>query len=113
MIMMFIYIYYNTFKSYIYNILYALYVPNKQKIIIYVQHQMANRGGVGGNRLNQRRGQGSFQNRAGAGAKSAQKPGAGGGIRKQNAFDRAKKLLAKNANNKKKDTASAEKKTER
>ncbi|XP_073839937.1 protein on ecdysone puffs isoform X1 [Musca autumnalis] len=72
---------------------------------------MANRGGVGGNRLNNRRGQGSFQNRAGAGAKSAAKPGAGG-IRKQNAFDRAKKLLAKNANNKKKDSASGDKKTE-
>lgn len=75
---------------------------------------MANRGGVGGgNRLNnnQRRGQGSFQNRAGP--KSAAKPGAGGGIRKQNAFDRAKKLLAKNANNKKKDSASGDKKTER
>ncbi|XP_075160937.1 protein on ecdysone puffs isoform X2 [Haematobia irritans] len=72
---------------------------------------MANRG-VGGNRMNNRRGQGTFQNRAGAGAKSAQKPGAGGGIRKQNAFDRAKKLLAKNATNKKKDSASGEKKTE-
>ncbi|KAM7358748.1 protein on ecdysone puffs isoform 1-T1 [Cochliomyia hominivorax] len=70
---------------------------------------MVNRGGPGGNRANNRRGQGGFQNRAGA--KSA-KPGAGGGIRKQNAFDRAKKLLAKNANNKKKDSASGDKKTE-
>lgn len=83
----------------------------KPKMKIY---QMVNRGGgPGGNRMNNnRRGQGGFQNRAGA--KSASKPGAGGGIRKQNAFDRAKKLLAKNANpNKKKDSASGDKKTER
>ncbi|CAD7002896.1 unnamed protein product [Ceratitis capitata] len=60
---------------------------------------MVNRGGVPGNRMNNRRAQGGFQNRGGAG-KSAQKQGAGG-IRKQNAFDRAKKLLAKNANNNK------------
>ena len=72
---------------------------------------MVNRGGPGGNRPNNRRGQGGFQNRAGS--KSASKSGAGGGIRKQNAFDRAKKLLAKNANNKKKDSASGDKKTER
>lgn len=73
---------------------------------------MVSRGGPsGGNRINNRRGQGGFQNRAGA--KSATKPGAGGGIRKQNAFDRAKKLLAKNANpNKKKDSAPGDKKTE-
>ncbi|XP_065360660.1 zinc finger protein on ecdysone puffs [Calliphora vicina] len=71
---------------------------------------MVNRGGPGGNRPNNRRGQGGFQNRAGP--KSASKPGAGGGIRKQNAFDRAKKLLAKNANTKKKDSASGDKKTE-
>lgn len=79
--------------------------------IIKKKIQMVNRGGPGGNRANNRRGQGGFQNRAGA--KSASKPGAGGGIRKQNAFDRAKKLLAKNANNKKKDSASGDKKTER
>ncbi|XP_039966618.1 zinc finger protein on ecdysone puffs isoform X1 [Bactrocera neohumeralis] len=72
---------------------------------------MVNRGAPG-NRINNRRAQGGFQNRGAAGAKSAQKQGAGG-IRKQNAFDRAKKLLAKNANNnKKKDTASGDKKTE-
>uniref|UniRef100_A0A1B0B590 C2H2-type domain-containing protein n=1 Tax=Glossina palpalis gambiensis TaxID=67801 RepID=A0A1B0B590_9MUSC len=76
--------------------------------------KMVNRGGGPGNRLNNRRAQGSFNsNRAGGGAKSAQKSGAGGGIRKQNAFDRAKKLLAKNANNsKKKDSASGDKKAE-
>lgn len=73
---------------------------------------MVNRGAPG-NRINNRRVQGGFQNRGAAGAKSAQKQGAGG-IRKQNAFDRAKKLLAKNANNnKKKDTTSGDKKTER
>ena len=75
---------------------------------------MVNRGGPG-NRLNNRRVQGGFQNRgAVGGAKAAQKQGAGG-IRKQNAFDRAKKLLAKNAtnSNKKKDSASGDKKTER
>lgn len=74
---------------------------------------MINRPGQG-NRINNRRGQGGFQNRgsSGGGPKSAQKQGAGG-IRKQNAFDRAKKLLAKNATNKKKDSASGEKKNER
>lgn len=75
---------------------------------------MVNRGGGAGNRLNNRRGQGGFQNRgATGGPKPPQKQG-GGGIRKQNAFDRAKKLLAKNANqNKKKETTPGEKKTER
>ncbi|XP_037953047.1 zinc finger protein on ecdysone puffs isoform X2 [Teleopsis dalmanni] len=72
---------------------------------------MVNRGGAG-NRLNNRRSQGGFQNRGSSGAKSGQKQGAGGGIRKQNAFDRAKKLLAKNSNNKKKDSASGDKKNE-
>ncbi|XP_030384975.1 zinc finger protein on ecdysone puffs isoform X2 [Scaptodrosophila lebanonensis] len=74
---------------------------------------MVNRGGGAGNRLNNRRGQGGFQNRGAAGGpKPPQKQG-GGGIRKQNAFDRAKKLLAKNANNnKKKENTPGEKKTE-
>lgn len=74
---------------------------------------MVNRGGPVGNRMNNRRPQGGFQNRGGApgGPKSAQKQGAGG-IRKQNAFDRAKKLLAKNANSKKKDSAPGDKKNE-
>ena len=71
---------------------------------------MVNRAGPG-NRLNNRRVQGGFQNRGAAGAKPAPKQGAGG-IRKQNAFDRAKKLLAKNATNKKKDSASGDKKNE-
>ncbi|EDW94697.2 zinc finger protein on ecdysone puffs isoform X2 [Drosophila yakuba] len=76
---------------------------------------MVSRGGGAGNRLNNRRGQGGgFQNRGatGSGPKPPQKQG-GGGIRKQNAFDRAKKLLAKNANqNKKKEPTPGEKKIE-
>ncbi|XP_062136315.1 zinc finger protein on ecdysone puffs isoform X1 [Drosophila sulfurigaster albostrigata] len=74
---------------------------------------MVNRGGGAGNRLNNRRGQGGFQNRGVTGGpKPPQKQGAGG-IRKQNAFDRAKKLLAKNANtNKKKEITPGEKKIE-
>ncbi|XP_068156334.1 zinc finger protein on ecdysone puffs-like [Drosophila tropicalis] len=74
-------------------------------------------GNGGGNRLNNRRGggggQGGFQNRGPTGPKPPPKQGAGG-IRKQNAFDRAKKLLAKNANqNKKKEpTTPGEKKVE-
>jgi len=77
---------------------------------------MVSRGGGAGNRLNNRRGQGGgFQNRGatGSGPKPPPKQG-GGGIRKQNAFDRAKKLLAKNANqNKKKEPTPGEKKIER
>ncbi|XP_017135548.1 zinc finger protein on ecdysone puffs isoform X1 [Drosophila miranda] len=78
---------------------------------------MVSRGGGAGNRLNNRRGQGGFQNRGATGGgsggpKPPQKQG-GGGIRKQNAFDRAKKLLAKNANqNKKKEPTPGEKKIE-
>ncbi|EDX10879.1 zinc finger protein on ecdysone puffs isoform X1 [Drosophila simulans] len=76
---------------------------------------MVSRGGGAGNRLNNRRGQGGgFQNRGatGSGPKPPPKQG-GGGIRKQNAFDRAKKLLAKNANqNKKKEPTPGEKKIE-
>ncbi|KAH8379315.1 hypothetical protein KR009_004180, partial [Drosophila setifemur] len=78
---------------------------------------MVSRGGGAGNRLNNRRGQGGFQNRGatgggGGGPKPPQKQGTGG-IRKQNAFDRAKKLLAKNANqNKKKEPTPGEKKIE-
>ncbi|ALC42978.1 Pep [Drosophila busckii] len=74
---------------------------------------MVNRGGGAANRLNNRRGQGGFQNRGiTGGPKPPQKQGAGG-IRKQNAFDRAKKLLAKNANtNKKKEITPGEKKIE-
>nr|XP_036670605.1 zinc finger protein on ecdysone puffs isoform X1 [Drosophila suzukii] len=76
---------------------------------------MVSRGGGAGNRLNNRRGQGGgFQNRGatGSGPKPPQKQG-GGGIRKQNAFDRAKKLLAKNANqNKKKEPTPGDKKIE-
>ncbi|XP_055915532.1 zinc finger protein on ecdysone puffs isoform X1 [Eupeodes corollae] len=64
---------------------------------------MVNRAGPG-NRNNQRRVQGGFNNRGGAKVAANKQ---GGGIRKQNAFDRAKKLLAKNSN-KKKDSAPGE-----
>lgn len=78
---------------------------------------MVSRGGGAGNRLNNRRGQGGFQNRGATGGAGGPKPPqkqGGGGIRKQNAFDRAKKLLAKNANqNKKKEPTPGEKKIER
>ncbi|KAH8234656.1 hypothetical protein KR032_001431, partial [Drosophila birchii] len=77
---------------------------------------MVSRGGGAGNRLNNRRGQGGFQNRGATGGAGGPKPPqkqGGGGIRKQNAFDRAKKLLAKNANqNKKKEPTPGEKKIE-
>lgn len=65
-----------------------------------------NRSGSGAmNRNNANRRTGGF-------VRGGQKPGvqkqAGAGIRKQNTFDRAKKLLAKNSNNKKKDSASGD-----
>lgn len=70
---------------------------------------MVNRPGPG-NRVNNRRIQGGFQNRGAPGAKPAPPKQNAGGIRKQNAFDRAKKLLAKNATNKKKDSTSSDNK---